>query len=74
MKILTLENSAYDIDCVPNEIEDIRYCVFDAGDTEFQDYYWLPLNFPRKFSCSCNLFKHRRIHITDAYGLEYYYE
>ena len=39
MKILTLENTAYDLDRVPDEVEDLRYCVFDAGNEEFQDYY-----------------------------------
>ena len=32
MKILTVENSVYDLDYVPEEIEDIRYCVFDVTD------------------------------------------
>lgn len=49
MKILTLENTAYDLDCVPDEIEDLRYCVFDAGDPEYQDYYFLPLIFLESF-------------------------
>jgi len=49
MKILTLENNAYDLDSVPDEIEDLRYCVFDGGDEEFQDYYWLPLIFLESF-------------------------
>jgi len=49
MKILTLENNSYDLDRVPDEIEDLRYCVFDAGDEEFQDYYWLPLIFLESF-------------------------
>ena len=50
MKILTLENKPYDIDCVPDQIEDIRYCVFDGGDEEFQDYYFLPLIFLESFN------------------------
>lgn len=49
MKILTLENTAYDLDRVPEEVEELRYCVFDAGDTEYQDYYWLPLIFLESF-------------------------
>ena len=49
MKILTLENNSYDIDSVPDEIDDIRYCVFDAGDPEFMDYYFLPLIFLESF-------------------------
>ena len=27
MKILTVENKTYDINCVPDEIDDIRYCI-----------------------------------------------
>ena len=30
MKILTIENDTYDIDCVTDEIDDIRYCVLDV--------------------------------------------
>ena len=43
MKILTVENKTYDINCVPDEIDDIRYCVLDASDPEFVDFYFLPL-------------------------------
>ena len=28
-KILTVENQSYDLDMVPEEIEDIRYCVLE---------------------------------------------
>jgi hypothetical protein len=49
MKILTLENKTYDINCVPDEIDDIRYCVLDASDPEFVDFYFLPLIFLESF-------------------------
>ena len=49
MKILTVENKTYDIDCVPDEIDDIRYCVLDASDPEFVDFYFLPLIFLESF-------------------------
>lgn len=49
MKILTLENTTYDIDSVPDEIDDIRYCVLDASDSEFVDFYFLPLVFLESF-------------------------
>jgi len=49
MKILTVDNDVYDLDSVPNEIDDIRYCVFDAGDPEYMDYYFLPLIFLESF-------------------------
>ena len=49
MKILTVENKTYDIDCVPDEIDDIRYCVLDASDPAFVDFYFLPLIFLESF-------------------------
>src|SRR5210317_1858484 len=49
MKILTIENDTYDIDCVPDEIDDIRYCVLDGGDPEWVDFFFLPLIFLESF-------------------------
>ncbi len=49
MKILTIENDTYDIDCVPDEIDDIRYCVLDGGDLEWVDFFFLPLIFLESF-------------------------
>ena len=49
MKILTVENDVYEIDHVPDVIDDIRFCVFDTTDPEFMDYYFLPLIFLESF-------------------------
>lgn len=49
MKILTVENTTYDLDTVPDEIDDIRYCVLDAKDKFEIDYYFLPLIFLESF-------------------------
>lgn len=49
MKILTVDNKAYDLDTVPNEIDDIRYCVLDASDKNNVDFYFLPLIFLESF-------------------------
>lgn len=49
MKILTVDNLAYDLDTVPNEIDDIRYCVLDAGDKHNIDFFFLPLIFLESF-------------------------
>lgn len=49
MKILTVENTSYDLDTVPEEIDDIRYCVLDASDPEDIDFYFLPLVFLESF-------------------------
>lgn len=49
MKILTVENTAYDLDTVPNEIDDVRYCVLDAATPDQIDFYFLPLIFLESF-------------------------
>ena len=49
MKILTVDNKAYDLDTVPNEIDDIRYCVLDASDKHNIDFFFLPLIFLESF-------------------------
>jgi hypothetical protein len=49
MKILTVENTPYDLDTVPDEIDDIRYCVLDASDINEVDFYFLPLVFLESF-------------------------
>ena len=49
MKILTVDNTVYEIDAVPDEIDDIRFSIFDTTDPEFMDYYFLPLIFLESF-------------------------
>lgn len=44
-KILTVENESYDLDFVPEEIDDIRYCVLDYSDRDNADYIFVPLVF-----------------------------
>ena len=40
---------AYDLNRIPDEIEDIRYCVFDVNDPEYYDYFFVPLIFLESF-------------------------
>lgn len=49
MKILTVDNSSYELDTVPEEVDDIRYCALDASDSEMIDFYFLPLVFLESF-------------------------
>ena len=44
-KILTVENECYDLDFVPEEVDDIRYCVLDYSDSKNADYIFVPLVF-----------------------------
>jgi len=50
MKILTSDNETYELDFVPEEIDDIRYCVLDYSDKHNPDYYFMPLVFLEIFS------------------------
>lgn len=53
MKILTAENTPLDIDFIPDtpqeELEVHQYCIFDGGDEEYADYFFLPLVFLESF-------------------------
>lgn len=50
MKILTSENQTYELDFVPDEIDDIRYCVLDYSDKQNPDYFFMPLVFLEIFN------------------------
>lgn len=50
MRILTLDNAAYEMDDIPDEIEDLRFCVFDNSDPKDPDYYYIPLIFLESFN------------------------
>jgi hypothetical protein len=50
LKILTSENTTYNLDFVPDEIDDIRYCVLDYSDKTNPDYYFMPLVFLEIFN------------------------
>lgn len=49
VNILTNENTVYNLDHVPDEVEDIRYCIFDCSDKNEIDYYFVPLIFLESF-------------------------
>jgi len=57
MKVLTVENQTYDLDYVPEEIEDIRYCVLDYSDKDNADYIFVPLVFLESFSSPAAVLK-----------------
>jgi len=50
MRILTLDNVAYEMDEIPDEVEDLRFCVFDNSDPKDPDYYYIPLIFLESFN------------------------
>jgi len=50
IRILTTENTTYDMSQIPEEIDDIRFCVFDNSDVKDPDYYFVPLIFLESFN------------------------
>lgn len=51
MLILKEDNTTFNLDCVPDELEDeVRYCVWDCSNAKHTDFYWLPLIFLESFS------------------------
>ena len=51
MKILTLENRGYDLNKMPDQIEDdIRFSVLDNSDPKDPDFFFIPLIFLESFN------------------------
>jgi len=57
MKILTVENQSYDLDYVPEEIDNIRYCVLDYSNKNEADYFFVPLVFLEIFNAPAAVLK-----------------
>jgi hypothetical protein len=50
-RILNLEtNRSYDLNEIPDEVEDLRFCVLDNSDPKAPDYYFIPLIFLESFN------------------------
>ena len=50
MRILTLDNQSYDLDTLPDEVDDMRFAIFDNSDPANPDYFYIPLIFLESFS------------------------
>jgi hypothetical protein len=50
MRILTLENKSFEMDEIPDEVEDLRFCVLDNSDPKDPDYFFIPLIFLESFN------------------------
>jgi len=51
MRILTLENNSFDLDELPEQIEDdLRFSVLDNSDPKNPDFFFIPLIFLESFS------------------------
>ena len=50
MRILTLENTKYELDVLPEEVDDMRFSVMDNSDPANPDHLWIPLIFLESFN------------------------
>ena len=50
MRLLTLENTSYELNEIPEEVDDIRFCVLDNSDPKDPDYFFIPLIFLESFN------------------------
>lgn len=50
MKILTAENTSFEMNELPEYIEDLRFCVLDNSDPRDPDYFFIPLVFLETFN------------------------
>jgi|TARA_B110000503_G_scaffold65726_1_gene103203 hypothetical protein len=50
MRILTLENTVFDLDTLPEEIDDMRFAIFDNSDPTNADHFYIPLIFLETFN------------------------
>jgi hypothetical protein len=50
MKILTLENNPYNLETLPDEIDDLRFAILDNSVPVNVDYHFIPLIFLESFN------------------------
>jgi hypothetical protein len=50
MRILTLDNQAYDLNTLPEEVDDMRFAILDNSDPSNPDYHYIPLIFLETFN------------------------
>ena len=50
MRILTLENTAFEMNEIPDEVDDLRFSILDNSDPNNPDYFYIPLIFLESFN------------------------
>jgi hypothetical protein len=50
MRILTLDNTHYDLTQLPDEVDDMRFAILDNSDPHNPDYHYIPLIFLESFN------------------------
>lgn len=53
MKILSTNNQPYSMNDIPDEVEDVQFCILDYSDKDNVDYQFIPLLFMETFHSPC---------------------
>ena len=65
MQILTLDNNSFDLNNLPDEIEeDLRFAVLDNSDSLNPDFFFIPLIFLESFNSPAMVLKIDNYEIT----------
>jgi hypothetical protein len=57
MNILTVNNAAFELNSLPEEVDDLRYAVLDWNDPKNVDYHFVPLIFMETFHAPAAVLK-----------------
>lgn len=57
MKILTLDNESYNLETLPEEIDDLRFAILDNSTPATVDYFFIPLIFLESFNAPALVLK-----------------
>lgn len=57
MKILTLDNEPYNLENLPEEVDDLRFAILDNSNPQNVDYHYIPLIFLESFSAPALVLK-----------------
>jgi hypothetical protein len=57
MRILTLEDQPYDLDHLPEEVDDLRFAILDNSNPQDPDYLYIPLIFLESFNSPAAVLK-----------------
>jgi hypothetical protein len=57
MRILTLENQYYNLETLPEEIDDLRFAILDNSNPQNVDYHYIPLIFLESFNAPALVLK-----------------
>lgn len=57
MRIHTLDNESYNLDTLPEEVDDMRFAVLDNSDNQNPDYFYIPLIYLESFTAPALVLK-----------------